>query len=113
MGQVGQLLQVLNQARPTPFAHSDDRDARIVYVVQLVVAVGVKARYAGGRQGPRRSLADNRDFPQGTGAGLYHLARLPKGLVDYAIRGYPNPSSARQATTASNSGPFVAGAVRS
>ena len=80
MGQVGQLPQVPNQARPAPFADPDDRDARIVYVVQFVVAVGVKARRAGGRQGPRGSLADNRDFPQGIGAGLYHLARLPEGV---------------------------------
>ena len=70
--QVGQLLQFLHQARPTALAHADDRDARVVYVVQFVVRVGVQARYAGGRQGTCGSAPDNRDLPQGTAARLYH-----------------------------------------
>ena len=63
MGQVRQLAQCLHQARPTAFAHSNDRDARIVYVVQLMVAAGKKICYAGSRQGACGSSPDNRDLP--------------------------------------------------
>ena len=31
--QIGQLLQFLNEARPTAYTHADDRNARVVYVV--------------------------------------------------------------------------------
>ena len=72
MGQVRQLLQFLDQARPTAFTHSDDRDARVIDVMQLVVAVRVKARDAGGRQGTCGSSSDNRDLPQGFAAWLNH-----------------------------------------
>ena len=73
MGQIRQLLQLLNQTRPTAFTHADDRDARIVDVVQLVVAVGVKTGDAGGCQGTCSSSPDNRDLLQGFAARLYHL----------------------------------------
>ena len=63
MGQIRQLLQLPDQARPTPFAHPDDRNARVVDVVQLVVAVRVKPAYAGGRQGSRGASPDDRDLP--------------------------------------------------
>ena len=63
MGQFRQFLQMLNQARPTAFAHSDDRDARVIYVVYLVLAFGVETSCTGGRQGACCSLPDNRDLP--------------------------------------------------
>ena len=63
MGQPRQFLQFLHQARPAAFSHPDDRNARVIDVVQLVVAVGVKTRYAGGRQGSRGPLPDNGDLP--------------------------------------------------
>jgi len=62
MGKIRQVPQFLNQARPTAFAHSDDRDARVVDVVQLVVAVGMKTGHAGSRHAPRGSTPDNRDL---------------------------------------------------
>ena len=61
--QVRQLLELPNEARPTAFTDSDDRDPRVVDVVQLVIAVGVLTRYAGGRQGPSGPAPDNRDLP--------------------------------------------------
>ncbi len=70
VGQVRQFVQFLNQAGPAAFAHSDDGDPRVIYVVELVVAVRVKTRYAGGRKGPRGSSADNRDLPEMFRAGL-------------------------------------------
>ena len=33
MGEIRQLPQLLNEARPTAFTHSDGRDARVIYVV--------------------------------------------------------------------------------
>ena len=74
VGKVRQSLQLLDQARPTAFTHSDDRDARVVYVVQLVVAVGVKTRHGGGRQRSRGSSSDDRDLPQRFSTRQHHLA---------------------------------------
>ena len=72
VGQIRQLPQLLNQARPTAFTHSDGRDAGVIHVVQLVVAVGEETRYAGRRQGPCGSSPDNRDPSQRFSARLYH-----------------------------------------
>ena len=63
MGQFRQFLQILNQARPAAFAHSDDRNARVIYVVYLVLAFGVETSCTGGRQGACGSPPDNRDLP--------------------------------------------------
>ena len=63
VGQVRQLMQFLNQTRPAAFAHADDRDTRIENVMQFVIVVWVKARYAGSRKGPGGSPADDRDLP--------------------------------------------------
>ena len=68
--EVRQLLQLLNQARPTAFAHTDNRNPRVVDMVQLVIGIGVKTRDAGGRKGPRRSPPDNRDLAQRFAAWL-------------------------------------------
>ena len=72
MGQIRQLPQLLNQARPTAFTHSDDRDARVVDVVQLVIAAGETMRHARGRKGPRGSSPDHRDLSQRFSARLNH-----------------------------------------
>ncbi|MDE0054368.1 MAG: hypothetical protein OXT64_08985 [Gammaproteobacteria bacterium] len=71
--QVGQLLQFLHEARPTALAHPDDRNPRVVYVVEFMVGIGVQARYAGGRQRACGPSPHNRDLPQGTAARLYHV----------------------------------------
>ena len=64
VGQIRQLPQLLNQAWPTAFTHSDGRDAGVIHVVQLVVTVGEETRYAGRRQGPGGSSPDHRDPSQ-------------------------------------------------
>ena len=64
MRQVRQFVQFLDQAGPAAFTHSDHGDPRVIYVVELVVAVRVKTRYGGGREGPGGSSTDNRNPPQ-------------------------------------------------
>ena len=63
MGQVREFVQLLNQARPAALTHADDGDARVVDVVQLVIAVGMKTRHAGGRQGSGGSSSHDRNLP--------------------------------------------------
>ena len=81
VGELRQLLQLLNQARPTAFTDPDNRDARVIYVMQLVLAIGKKSRHAGSRQGPRSSSPDNRDLSQGLNARLDHSAWLSWTLL--------------------------------
>ena len=73
VGQRRQLLQMLNQAGPTAFTDPDDRNARVIDVVQLVAAVGVKTCHGGSRQRPRGSSPDDCDSPQRSVSRLDHL----------------------------------------
>ena len=60
--QVRQLVQFLNEARPTAFADADYGDARVVYVVKFVIVVRVETRYAGGGERPCGSAPYHRDL---------------------------------------------------
>ena len=72
MGHVRQLLQFLDQARPAAFTHPNDRNARVVDVVQFEIAVGMHARNTGGCQRPGRSTPNDRYPSQGFAARVYH-----------------------------------------
>ena len=60
--QTRQLLQLLNQGRPTAFAHPYDRDAGVVDMVQFMIRVRVKMSHGSGRQRPCGSPANHCDF---------------------------------------------------
>ena len=78
MGQPGQLLQLRNQRRPTAFADPDHRDARVVDVVQLMVAVRVLAGDARRRQGPGGAPPDDRDSLRNDSLPESAMARLTR-----------------------------------
>ena len=73
VGQVRQPVQFRHQARPTAFADADDRDARVIYVMQFEFPLGEKPRYARRSQGTRGAATEDRDFPQGFNSGCHDL----------------------------------------